>query len=334
MAVDPVRNFAKCRVSGGYATGVTTVALIGGEGSKLPDPAVDGPFNVVWWDAKTYADPSDDPNREIVRVTGRSADVLTVQRGQEGTTDLDHNAGGKQYKMVLAPTKKLIDDLRSELSTIQSDLGSLGQDITDLWGAHSDQGFEISSLQAALDSLDQDAVKLSGSYEDVDPLPVSWADDGQTPPGDLSVLEPTCRAKYRDFAGSPNNDVSFEWQVPHDIDPNVVPVFKVEGWITNAVGPTNGQTVRFELRGRCIEDSGSLAASPAWPGVTVEKVFDANFYQYDRFVTGWSAALNLPGLAAGQLVSFWLTRDTADTYEQPIGVGWLKIKYARKHQVG
>jgi len=109
--LDPVKNFAKVTVSTGYDASATSIALSSGQGAKLPAPSTDGSFNLVWWNSTDYSDPSDDPNVEIVRCTARSTDTLTVTRAQESTSASTKNTAGKTYKMVLAPTKKLVDDI-------------------------------------------------------------------------------------------------------------------------------------------------------------------------------------------------------------------------------
>jgi len=96
-----VKNFAKGTVSGTYGAGDTSITLATGHGSRFLDPATDGPFAVVWWNATDFADPADDPNREIVLCTERSGDVLTFVRGQEDTAASTKNAAGT-YK-VIAP---------------------------------------------------------------------------------------------------------------------------------------------------------------------------------------------------------------------------------------
>jgi len=115
MALDPAINFGKVEVSTGYDDAATTVVLAASEGAKLPDPATAGAFNVVWFNWTDYRDPADDANREIVRVTARSTDTLTVTRAQEGTAASTKNTASKVYKMILAPTKKMIDDIGTEI---------------------------------------------------------------------------------------------------------------------------------------------------------------------------------------------------------------------------
>jgi hypothetical protein len=121
---DARKNFAKVTVSTGYDAAATSIALLAGHGAKLPQPSSDGAFNLVWWNSTDYPDPADDPNVEIVRVTARSTDTLTVTRAQESTSASTKNASGKDYKMLLGPTAKTIDDLIGSLS-VQTVSGTL-----------------------------------------------------------------------------------------------------------------------------------------------------------------------------------------------------------------
>lgn len=111
---DPVLNFVKCTVSTGYNSVATTVVLTTGHGALLPAPAIDGAFNLVWWDSSSYGDPSDDPKVEIVRCTARTTDTLTVTRAQEGTVASTKNTSDHTYKMILTFTKKNYDDIITE----------------------------------------------------------------------------------------------------------------------------------------------------------------------------------------------------------------------------
>jgi hypothetical protein len=108
---DPVKNFAKCPVSGGYSSTDTVITLQAGEGTKLPNPIADGAFNLVWWDYSDYPDPSGDPNVEIVRCTARTDDIITVARHQEDTTASAKNLSGKTYMVALSFTAGLYGDV-------------------------------------------------------------------------------------------------------------------------------------------------------------------------------------------------------------------------------
>lgn len=148
MALDPVTNFGAVTVSTGYDALATSIVLFSGDGAKLPQPSTDGAFNVVWYNKTDYTNPTDDPNREICRVTARSTDTLTVTRAQEGTSSSTKNTAGKTYAMILTPTKKMIDDINTSLNARFVSAGvSGGQTATG--GTSSGENLTLSSTSNA-----------------------------------------------------------------------------------------------------------------------------------------------------------------------------------------
>lgn len=115
MALDPVTNFARVTVVGGYDNAATSIQLQSGDGAKLPNPAMQGNFNLIWWNATDYPNPTDDPFREIVRASANSGDVLTVARNQESSGASVKNIAGKSYKMILSLTAKTMSDISTSL---------------------------------------------------------------------------------------------------------------------------------------------------------------------------------------------------------------------------
>ncbi len=115
--VDPVVNKGKVTVSTGYNSTATSIVLATGQGAELPDPVVDGAYNLPWWDSTNYNDPADDPNFEIVRVTGPAGtgDTKTIVRAQEGTAASNKNNADATYKMHLGVTAKTITDITDTL---------------------------------------------------------------------------------------------------------------------------------------------------------------------------------------------------------------------------
>ena len=113
---DQAANFKKVTVSIGYDAAATSIVLASGHGARLPDPSGDN-YNMPWWDSTNYPDPADyDPNVEIVRVTAKTGDTITVVRAQEGTVATTKNTNGATYKMVLGVTAKTITDLQAEIT--------------------------------------------------------------------------------------------------------------------------------------------------------------------------------------------------------------------------
>ena len=111
MALDKVSNFAKTTITG-IASGATEVVL--DDATNFLDP-VSGEYNCVIWEISNYGNPADDPNKEIVRATALSGSTLTITRAQESTLDSNHNTGGETYAIANVLTKKMIDDIDTEL---------------------------------------------------------------------------------------------------------------------------------------------------------------------------------------------------------------------------
>jgi len=161
MSLDAAKNFAKVTVSALYDASATEVVLAAGDGAKLPAT----PFNAVWWNSSDYPDPSDDPNKEIVRVTNIATDTLTILRAQEGTSASTKNVAGKIYKMIAGMTAKVLTDIQTEINSKAA----------------------TSDLQALINELA--AVAFSGSYADLTGAP------------DLATVATT--GAYSDLTGSP-----------------------------------------------------------------------------------------------------------------------------------
>lgn len=61
----------------------TSLTVAAGHGARFPQPSTDGVFPATIWPSDASPDPS---NAEIVLVTARSGDVLTITRTQEGSS--------------------------------------------------------------------------------------------------------------------------------------------------------------------------------------------------------------------------------------------------------
>lgn len=115
MVLDQAANFVRGTVDSAISAGDTTLSVT--DASVFPDPSGDN-YNLILWDAGSHNIPDNDPNREIVRVTGRDTgtDDLTVERGEESTSDSDHPATSV---LQMAWTAKMRDDAESEFNSIE-----------------------------------------------------------------------------------------------------------------------------------------------------------------------------------------------------------------------
>jgi len=69
MALDQYANFVRGTLSAAVNSTQTTLSV--SDATIFPDPA-NGEYNLVLWDAVTNPRPDQDPDVEIVRVTGRT----------------------------------------------------------------------------------------------------------------------------------------------------------------------------------------------------------------------------------------------------------------------
>ena len=106
MPLDNAQNGSRGILAAGITSAASTLTLSPGQGVRMPTV----PFNAWLYNATDYSsDPHDDPGYEIVRVTARSTDTLTITRAQEGTSASDHNTPGKAYRLVAGLTAKTIN---------------------------------------------------------------------------------------------------------------------------------------------------------------------------------------------------------------------------------
>lgn len=100
FGLDPVVDFGLVHALTGYAIGTTSIQLLSGEGSTLPNPVTLGSYYLTWWNSTDYPNPADDSLREQVHVTGVTTDTLTIDPSVN-----NHNISGKQYSLCLSLTK-------------------------------------------------------------------------------------------------------------------------------------------------------------------------------------------------------------------------------------
>lgn len=99
MAQALVKNNAYSTLLNSISAVVTTITVDTGHGSRFPTISGGNFFYATLIDASNVL--------EIVKVVGRAGDVLTVTRGQDGTTGTAYTAGDR---IELRPTAGLFDD--------------------------------------------------------------------------------------------------------------------------------------------------------------------------------------------------------------------------------
>src|SRR5688572_12736870 len=110
MAWDNKINFAYSTVltAPSPATSGTSIVLASGGGAIFPA----APFNIVLWPPDVLPLAS---NAEIVRVTAKAGDTLTITRAQENTTAKSVAVG---WQVANAITVKLLTDIEAALDAV------------------------------------------------------------------------------------------------------------------------------------------------------------------------------------------------------------------------
>jgi len=303
---DPTKNFGKVTVSTTYGSGDTSIVLSSGNGAKLPDPAVDGAYNLVWWNSTDYDDPADDPNVEIVRVTVRSTDTLTVTRAQEGTSASAKNTSGKTYKMLRAFTKKDYDDLVAQIvgnggNKIETNISQ----VTKTNSTTSEQTIYTTTIPA----------NVLGSNEGIElKIPFKYTS---------SIAGNTLRLKLGSATMAtvalPDNS-------------NVTKTGIIRGYIANN---DSTQAQKGVLQAMTVDGASIIETGTATEDTTTDLTLSVTI-QYSTtgssasiqaeafFVSKVSSALGVNGLADGNLVSIDSSQQTTGTlYSIPIPAGTL-----------
>lgn len=114
-------NNARSTLAGPIGPSATSCAVASGDGNLFPSPSAGQVFRM------TFVSASDPNLREIVSVTNRSGDVMTIQRAQEGTAAQSWLAGDKAANLMtsgtLASFPQLVD-LQHQLTNFGIDSGS------------------------------------------------------------------------------------------------------------------------------------------------------------------------------------------------------------------
>lgn len=144
----------------------------------MPNPSGDN-FNLIWYDSTNYPGVDSDPNVEIIRITAKSTDTLTVARDQEGSGASTKNTSGATYKMILASTAKTITDLQAEIDsdiTTHAANADIHHTESHTVASHSDTTATGTELETLTDGSNADALHAhSGStISDVAYDATSW----------------------------------------------------------------------------------------------------------------------------------------------------------------
>lgn len=157
MSIGTVTNNAYSTLASGITNVATSLSVGTGEGSRFP--AAGGA--VYFW--ATLTDASN--NIEVIKVTSRSTDVLTIVRGQDGTSARAWNAGDSIELRIPAA---LLTELKTDIDAASTHIAAAA-------GAHAATAISnipagniaATTVQAALNELDGEKLAIANALSEL-----------------------------------------------------------------------------------------------------------------------------------------------------------------------
>lgn len=182
-----------------------------------------------------------------------------------------------------------------------------------------------------IDASSTVATAALGTVVDTCFIPIDTMISGTTAPGAAEIISSTNKAVIRNFSSSQNEDVFYNWQVPHDFTGSTIK-YRVVGYITSSTAPAASEGVSFFLQGASIGTGDALGATL---GTAIESAEDdlngaGAATQYDIFFTSWSGEVTVTSITAGETALLKLYEDVSDSdddYGQDKGIAGIEIKY-------
>lgn len=107
MAFLKKRNCARSTINQVGGIDASALSVTVADASSFP---TSGDFLATLWNSNSFPNPCDDPNTEIVKVTGVSGNIFTIERGQENTVGKAHSNGSAIAMLITAGTFEEIED--------------------------------------------------------------------------------------------------------------------------------------------------------------------------------------------------------------------------------
>ena len=170
MSVNNLLNFFEESIGGGYST--TDDALEISDASRLDT----FPYSAVIWDIadKSPVEAYKNNRAEIVNITGKSGDVVDVERGQEGTSAITLEAG-RNYAIHVSFTANIADQINTSVAVVTDNEAAINTvadneiNINKVADIDTDvtKVADIDTHVPTVANIDTDVSEVSGISEDV-----------------------------------------------------------------------------------------------------------------------------------------------------------------------
>jgi len=166
-------------------------------------------------------------------------------------------------------------------------------------------------------------------------IPIEFPEDGTIAPSISELYENVNKkVRIRKFSNSTNNDVTFDWTTPHDMDTSQPIQFRVKGIKTeaNGVEGSESRTVKFSLAGYSSVDLNSSTQTYGASQVVTKSIGDIGISQHSVFITDWSNDITISNLTINTINQLLFIRDISvvNNYVHDISVIEIEIRYVTR----
>ena len=166
-------------------------------------------------------------------------------------------------------------------------------------------------------------------------VPIEFPEDGTTPPSASELYEyNNKKVRVRKFSNTTNNDITFDWATPHDMDTTQPIQFRVKGIKSEANGAEGleSMAVKFSLSGYASSDDTSSSQSFGTPQSVTKDIGRNTILQHTVFISDWSTNITIPNISNDTINQFYFSRDVsvANNYVHEVAVIEIEIKYTKR----
>lgn len=166
-------------------------------------------------------------------------------------------------------------------------------------------------------------------------VPIEFPEDSDVPPEPSELYSHfNKKVRIRKFKHTSNDEVTFDWATPHDMDTTQPIQFRVKGIKSEANGAEGSESmaVKFSLSGYASSDDTSSSQSFGTPQSVTKNIGWVSFPQHNVFITDWSSDITIPNISNDTINQFYFLRDVsvANNYVHEVAVIEIEIKYTKR----
>lgn len=166
-------------------------------------------------------------------------------------------------------------------------------------------------------------------------VPIEFPEDSDVPPEPSELYSHfNKKVRIRKFKHTSDDEVTFDWATPHDMDTTQPIQFRVKGIKSEANDGEGSESmsVKFTLSGYASMDETSSSQSFGTPQSVTKDIGWNTILQHTVFISDWSTNITIPNISNDTINQFYFSRDVsvANNYVHEVAVIEIEIKYTKR----